>query len=329
MVTAPLPENEAERLVALHALELLDSEPEERFDAIARLAIRIFSVPIAFVSLVDRERQWFKARVGLEICQTARGISFCSHAILQESPLVVTDTLLDSRFAENPLVTGNPCIRFYAGVPLTAPGGEKIGTLCIADHEPRELPASSVEILRELGAVAEREFRITDLLWAPTRLLATQSELLSTRTQLEDELASAQKYVESLLPPPRSGRLTIDWRFLPSRNLGGDGLGFCDLDGEKLYLYVLDVCGHGVGAALLSVAVLSSLGSQGPSGRQLRRSGLRAAGPEPRIPDGPPREPLLHDLVRRPGSRFAATRLCERRTSAGHRRERLRRIPNP
>ena len=140
MLVAPLPPDEHARLQALYALELLDTPAEERFDSVARLAAEIFQVPMAFVSLIDRERQWMKSRVGLTVCETSREISFCSHAILGEEALVIPDTHRDPRFSGNPLVTGEPHVRFYAGQPLRGPGGQKIGTLCIADQEPHEPP---------------------------------------------------------------------------------------------------------------------------------------------------------------------------------------------
>lgn len=133
MLVAPFPENEHKRLNALYALRLLDTAPEERFDSITHLAAEVFDVPIAFVSLIDRERQWMKSKVGLSVCETSREFSFCSHAILGEDAMIIPDAQQDPRFADNPLVTGDPFLRFYAGQPLRAPGGEKIGTLCIAD----------------------------------------------------------------------------------------------------------------------------------------------------------------------------------------------------
>jgi GAF domain-containing protein len=118
-----LPLDECERLDALRALGILDTEGEERFDRITRLAKRLFGVPIALISLVDQDRQWFKSRQGLDASETSREISFCGHAILKDSALVVSDTLNDERFHDNPLVTSEPSIRFYAGQPLRAPGG--------------------------------------------------------------------------------------------------------------------------------------------------------------------------------------------------------------
>ncbi len=154
---APLPENEAERIHSLHRLGILDTEAEERFDRYTRIAAALFGVPIALVSLVDTNRQWFKSRQGLETTETHRDMAFCAHAILQDDVLHVPDALQDSRFAENPLVTGDPHIRFYAGVPLTLADGSRAGTLCILDHRPRCLNKSDLSLVRDLGKLVERE----------------------------------------------------------------------------------------------------------------------------------------------------------------------------
>lgn len=140
MIAPALPSDEHERLSLLRELLILDTPAEERFDRIASFAASEFDMPIALVSLVDEERQWFKARVGLEVCCTSRDVSFCAHAIHLRAPLVVEDALLDPRFFDNPLVTGEPRIRFYAGMPLHVPGAESaLGTLCLIDHRPRTL----------------------------------------------------------------------------------------------------------------------------------------------------------------------------------------------
>jgi len=129
MQTPRLPSDESERLAALRALNLLDTPAEPRFDRLARIAQRHFGVDIALVSLIDTERQWFKSRQGLDVCETHRDVSFCGHAILKEEVLCIPDALEDPRFADNPLVTGAPHIRFYAGAPVHAPNGQRIGTL--------------------------------------------------------------------------------------------------------------------------------------------------------------------------------------------------------
>lgn len=157
MLVPPVPESEDERIAALRSANLLDTSAEERFDRLTRLAKRLFGVPIALVSLVDVNRQWFKSCVGLDASETSRDISFCGHAILGHDVFVVPDALADDRFSDNPLVTGPPFIRFYAGCPLQVARGSKIGTLCVIDVEPREFDADSLKLLQDLARMAEQE----------------------------------------------------------------------------------------------------------------------------------------------------------------------------
>jgi phosphoribosyl 1,2-cyclic phosphodiesterase/DNA-binding response OmpR family regulator len=164
---APRPADEPERVRALHDLAILDSPPEERFDRITRLARRLFDMPIALVSLVATERQWFKSRQGLDIPETSRDSSFCAHAILDEGVFVVGDASLDPRFAENPLVTGTPRIRFYAGRPVRS-GNFRVGTLCLIDQTPRQLGADDMEVLEDLAALVESELARTAPSLAPS-----------------------------------------------------------------------------------------------------------------------------------------------------------------
>jgi len=151
------PDDEEQRLATLQSLNILDTAAEERFDRLTRMARRLFGVPIALVSLVDKDRQWFKSSMGLEARETPRDISFCGHTILDDASLVVPDTNNDTRFADNPLVTEDPSIRFYAGSPLAAPNGSRLGTLCIIDRKPRNLDDEDIEALEDLAAMAEAE----------------------------------------------------------------------------------------------------------------------------------------------------------------------------
>jgi DNA-binding response OmpR family regulator len=157
---APLPADEPARLRALDALGILDTPPEERYDRITRLARRLFDMPIALVSLVATERQWFKSRQGLDVPETSRDASFCAHAILDDRVFVVGDASLDPRFAENPLVTGAPGIRFYAGRPVRS-GDSRVGTLCLIDQVPRQLGADDMQALEDLAALVEDELART------------------------------------------------------------------------------------------------------------------------------------------------------------------------
>lgn len=163
MKTPECPEDESRRLETLRSLNILDTSGEERFDRLTRLAKRLLGVPIALVSLVDTNRQWFKSRQGLEATETPRDISFCGHAILGEDILVVEDAMHDERFHDNPLVTNNPNIRFYAGFPLTMADGSKIGTLCVIDSQPRVMSDEDLELLKDLGHMVEQELAAVQL----------------------------------------------------------------------------------------------------------------------------------------------------------------------
>lgn len=148
------PDHETRRVAALRSFEILDSPPEERFDRVLRSAARLFGSPIALLSLVDQDRQWFKAAIGLDVRETPRSMSFCAHAIRQSGVFVIPDARLDSRFADNVLVTGPPYIRFYAGAPLVTSTGEALGTLCIIDREPwSELPAFAAVALADYAGM--------------------------------------------------------------------------------------------------------------------------------------------------------------------------------
>lgn len=159
MISATLPVDEDFRLLTLEKLGILDSVPEERFNRIVRLAARQFQVPICLVTLVGRDRQWFKAKTGLDVSQTSREVSFCAHAILDSGPFIVPDTNRDPRFADNPLVTGQPFIRFYAGVPIRAYNGQPVGTFSIIDKCPREIDEEGIQALMDFGALVEGELR--------------------------------------------------------------------------------------------------------------------------------------------------------------------------
>src|SRR5213596_3111741 len=149
---AGLPANENARLQTLRAYDILDTPPEQACDELVQLAAQICGVPIALISLVDAQRQWFKAKVGLDACQTSRDLAFCAHAILDPGTLLhVPDTTADLRFADNPLVIGEPRIRFYAGAPLVTPQGHALGTLCLLDHVPRRLTDAQQQALTILA----------------------------------------------------------------------------------------------------------------------------------------------------------------------------------
>jgi len=157
-VIAPLPEDELERLRDLRRLEILDTEPESQFDRITRLAAALMGSPISRVSLVDENRQWFKSCFGLDARETSRDVSFCAHALALEEPLVILDAAQDHRFYNDPLVTGQPPIRFYAGAPLKRPGGSALGTLCVIDSVPhKKFSRRDSAILTELAGIVSEQ----------------------------------------------------------------------------------------------------------------------------------------------------------------------------
>ena len=162
MASSPTPPDEVQRLNVLHALNLLDTPAEAVFDRITRLAAQVLNVPIALVSLVDADRQWFKSCAGLDAVETPREVAFCAHAIMQAAPLIVADATQDVRFSANPLVTGDPNIRFYAGVPLRSAGGLAIGTLCAIDSKPRQFSADETNILIDLAALVSKEVQLRE-----------------------------------------------------------------------------------------------------------------------------------------------------------------------
>src|SRR3989442_5885860 len=150
-MNAPTPRNEQKRLQVLWQYAVLDTVPEEVFDDLTELAAGICEAPIALITLVDEDRQWFKSKVGISVSETSRDISFCGHAIAQTELFIVPDATKDKRFANNPLVTSDPQIRFYAGAPLITPDGHALGTLCVIDKVPRELRPEQKSALRVLA----------------------------------------------------------------------------------------------------------------------------------------------------------------------------------
>ncbi|MBM4455734.1 MAG: GAF domain-containing protein, partial [Verrucomicrobia bacterium] len=197
-----LPLDEPDRQRALEDLKLIDSPQEERFDRIVQLTQLLFQVPIAYISLIDKDRQWFKSKVGLEANETSRSVSFCGHAILEDKAMVVPDALQDYRFAANPMVLGEPFIRFYAGQPLRGPSGHKVGTLCLADKDARELKEHDLKLLAQLGKLVEREFTLLDKIQMQIETLKAKEALEKKSQELEKavtELSAEKQNSEFLL----------------------------------------------------------------------------------------------------------------------------------
>ncbi|MEO8033490.1 MAG: ATP-binding protein [Acidobacteriota bacterium] len=178
---APVPPDEEERLLALRSYRILDTPAERAFDELTMLASRICGTPVALVTLIDEQRQWFKSRVGLDLPETPRDQAFCAHAILQDGPFIVGDSHDDPRFAGNPLAIGEANVRFYAGIPLQTDAGYKLGTLCVIDHKPRELSGEQREALcvlaRQVVALIEMRKLVDDLALSAKRATESSSSL--------------------------------------------------------------------------------------------------------------------------------------------------------
>src|SRR6478609_4336230 len=218
MLEAPIPDDEESRLALLKACRIMYTPAEEAFDDIAHLAAELCGTEIALITLVDSDQQWFKARVGVEQTSTARDLSFCGHCINERHPMVIEDTLLDPRFADNPLVTGDPHIRFYAGVPLLIDEGSSVGALSVAGRAPRSVTPRQVSSLQRLAAQIARELRL--------------------RRDLDRVSASSR-------PPgkmPKPGNI-IAGRWTIAREIGRGGVGAVfeahDITGDRVAIKVL------------------------------------------------------------------------------------------
>ena len=187
-MSAPLPKTEAKRLKILWEYEVLDTVPEAVFDDLTELAARICEAPIALISLVDEDRQWFKSKVGISLSETSRDVSFCAYAILGKEPLLVPDATKDKRFAQNPLVVSAPKLRFYAGAPLITPDGQALGSLCVMDSVPRTLRADQKQALiilaRHVMTQLELRHRSRELAVAHVANTAAGGELKKARMEI-------------------------------------------------------------------------------------------------------------------------------------------------
>ncbi|HEX4030103.1 MAG TPA: GAF domain-containing sensor histidine kinase [Terracidiphilus sp.] len=190
MFTAPIPDDDSARLATLYSYSILDTAPEQGYDDVTALACFICDTPFSTITLVDKDRQWFKSEVGFGTNQTGRTDGFCACAILQPEPLIVQDTLLDPCFAENPFVLGGPKIRFYAGTPLVAPNGHILGTVCVFDTKPRALSAQQVSALEALSRQVMARFEI--------RLRMVEAERAAAAVMQTEKLAAVGRLASSM-----------------------------------------------------------------------------------------------------------------------------------
>jgi diguanylate cyclase (GGDEF)-like protein/PAS domain S-box-containing protein len=207
---ARLPDAENERLAALRDHQILDTPPEEEFDGLVRLAAHVCGVPIAAVTLIDEHRQWFKAVTGVSVTEVPRDIAFCAHTILQPEVLVVQDTQTDPRFADNPLVTGEHHVRFYAGAPLVTEDGYALGSLCVIDRTPRSLTREQEEALRLLAGQAASQFRAKLRVRQQERLMAERERMVSARERVEAALGTEREFTRALLESLQEGIIACD-----------------------------------------------------------------------------------------------------------------------
>ena len=209
MPLADKPDDDFERICALHELKILDTPPEERFDRISRMALQVLDVPVAYVSLIDGERQWFKSVCGLNFNSTPRGPSLCAHTILSYEPIICPDTHLEPRFADSPYVVGDPHVRFYLGHPIATPEGYRVGTFCALGFEPRLVTPKERAAFSDLAAMAEAELNLMDLITLQKELRSKKADLEKRNLFIREVFGRfvTDQVAESLLDCPKGLKL--------------------------------------------------------------------------------------------------------------------------
>jgi GAF domain-containing protein len=252
------PADEPARLQALHQLNILDTPLDPVLERITRLTKKMLDVPIVTISLIDSDRQWFKSEQGLDVCQTDRDISFCAHAILQDEVFVVPNALQDPRFCDNPLVVGEPYIRFYAGYPIRTLDGYKIGTLCIIGHEPHNITPEEIETIKDMATLVE------------DHLNSQQQKQYQSKIMCELDQAKREKMIDALTRIWNRAGIEMNFREhadIAKNNNNYLALTMIDIDNFK---HINDTYGHNAGDEVLrevTKRIMSALNDRDTLGR--------------------------------------------------------------
>ena len=279
MISAPIPQDEDQRLAALGRYEIMDTMPERAYDDLLAIAAGICGTPMGAISMIDSNRQWFKAQKGLPVSETSRDVAFCAHAILGDDVFVVSDALADDRFHDNPLVTGNPNIRFYAGAPLITARGEVLGALCVIDDQPREISETQRQALVSLSrqAVSLLELRLAhkelrnhlgEREWYERVLEIREKELIAENMQLTQ--VSRIDALTGLLNR-RALNAAMETAVAGAATSGAGVLAMAIMDVDH-FKQLNDLYGHPAGDAALE-AIARALEAHCPTGATLGRFG--------------------------------------------------------
>jgi len=255
----PIPENESERLDALRRFHILDTLPESQYDDLVKVAAHITDVPIAVLSLLDEDRQWFKSITGLDVQQTGRDVAFCGHTIMfTDRPLIVEDATKDDRFVHNDLVTGDPHIRFYAGVPLVSDDGFAIGALCVIDRKPRTLNDAQIEVLNSLSRIAMSLIKTNIINEAQDKLIEERThDLILSNEKVEKAYAAKSNFMMNMSHEMRTPLHAI----LNYAKLGMDRMGVWDSEKQRANLVKIRTTANRLGQMIDKLLDLTSIES--------------------------------------------------------------------